>query len=172
MARQRHGLSALEEGVGLPGKAREDSPLRLAEDNPPEVQGELYLEVQLLEGEESPWLLLVKQPVTSARHIWLDVRVYWRRIEAEQSLPHLTSELGIDSLRERRIDAIVKLFVLAVVALARWWSSSRASQHWSWASAASKDGLAQEGKTCPLQVTLEPYRAALLTNPCMSTLAV
>lgn len=54
----------------------------------------------------------------SVEDAWRIIQVYWRRMEAEQTLRCLTSELDLRSFRVRSIDAIRKLFSLAMTTLA------------------------------------------------------
>ncbi|MGQ9677149.1 MAG: hypothetical protein ACUVX1_15920 [Chloroflexota bacterium] len=54
----------------------------------------------------------------SVEDAWRIIQVYWRRMEAEQTLRCLTRELDLRSFRVRSIDAIRKLFSLAVTTLA------------------------------------------------------
>lgn len=84
----------------------------------PEVKGDLYMVLQWLEGEEKPWILLTNERIENAEDAWRIVRIYWRRMEVEQSLRYLMSELGLESFRVRRIKAIKKLFALAMTTLA------------------------------------------------------
>jgi hypothetical protein len=84
----------------------------------PEVKGDLYMVLQWLEGEKTPWILLTNERIESAEDAWRIVRIYWRRMEVEQSLRYLMSELGLESFRVRRIQAIKKLFALAMTTLA------------------------------------------------------
>ncbi len=83
-----------------------------------EIKGDVYLVISWLEGEETPWLLLTNEAIRNAADAWRVVRIYWRRMEIEQTLRYLKSELGIDSFRVRSIQAIKKLFAMAMVVLA------------------------------------------------------
>ena len=83
-----------------------------------EVKGDLYMVLQWLEGEERPWILLTNERIESAEDAWRIVRIYWRRMEVEQSLRYVMSELGLESFRVRRMKAIKKLFALAMTVLA------------------------------------------------------
>ena len=84
----------------------------------PEVKGDLYLVIEWLEEEKEPWILLTNELVQSAEDAWRIIRIYWRRMEVEQTLRYLMSELGIESFRVRSIEAIKKLFALAMTVLA------------------------------------------------------
>jgi len=84
----------------------------------PGIKGDVYLVISWLEGEETPWLLLTNEVISSAEDAWRIVRIYWRRMEVEQTLRYLMSELGIESFRVRSIEAIKKLFAMAMVVLA------------------------------------------------------
>lgn len=83
-----------------------------------EIKGDVYLVISWLEGEETPWLLLTNEAIRNGADAWRIVRIYWRRMEIEQTLRYLKSELGIDSFRVRSIKAIKKLFAMAMVVLA------------------------------------------------------
>ncbi len=83
-----------------------------------EVKGELYMVISWLEGGDKPWILLTNERVGSAEEAWGIIQVYWRRMEVEQTLRYLMSELGLESFRVRSIDAIGKLFALAMTTLA------------------------------------------------------
>ena len=83
----------------------------------PEIKGEVYLVISWLEGEDTPWLLLTNEVVVSAEDAWRIVQIYWRRMEVEQTLRYLMSELGIESFRVRSIEAIKKLFAIVMVVM-------------------------------------------------------
>lgn len=84
----------------------------------PQIRGDVYLVVSWSEGEDTPWLLLTNEMVQTSQDAWRVIRIYWRRMEVEQTLRYLKSELGIASFRVRNIQAIKKIFAMAMVVLA------------------------------------------------------
>ncbi len=80
-----------------------------------EIAGELTLVVQWFSDIEEPWLLLTNEPVHGEADAWRIVRIYWRRMEIEQSFRYLKSEVGLDSFRVRKFAAIERMVALGMV---------------------------------------------------------
>ena len=81
----------------------------------PEIPGELTLVVQWLADLDEPWLLLTNEPVHGEADAWRIVRIYWRRMEVEQTFRFLKSEVGLDSFRVREFAAIERMVALGMV---------------------------------------------------------